>query len=240
MRADHARGSRSGLPEAAVVRLATYLGVLNLLDQRGVVTISSGELAAAAGVNPAQLRKDLSHLGSYGIRGVGYDVANLRFHLDHNIGSPQHWLVIIVGVGNLGRALVNHAGFSARGFRVTALFDADPALVGTTVEGHRIHAMADLAAVVTEPQVTIGVIATPPAVAQEVAGELVEAGVECLLNFAATSLDLPGTVTVRKVDLGSELQILAYHRQMSMADGITSTTVVQEERSLPLVPGLGE
>jgi redox-sensing transcriptional repressor len=240
MRVDPSRAPRSGLPEATVTRLATYLGVLNTLDRSGVTTVSSGELAAAAGVNPAQLRKDLSHLGSYGIRGVGYDVANLRFHLDHNIGSAEHWLVIVVGVGNLGRALVNHAGFSARGFRVTALFDADPALVGTTVEGHRIHAMTEMAAVVTRPEVTIGVIATPPAVAQRVAEELVAAGVGCLLNFAATSLDLPATITVRKVDLGSELQILAYHRQMSLADGTTATLAAQEGHHLPLVPGLGE
>lgn len=238
MRPDQPGRPRPGLPEATVVRLAAYLGVLNLLQQRGVAKVSSVQLAAAAGVNPAQLRKDLSHLGSYGTRGVGYNVANLRFQLERNIGSAEHWLVIIVGVGNLGRALVNHAGFAARGFRVTALFDADPALVGTEVEGLRIHAMTDLPAVVTEPDGTIGVIATPPAVAQEVAEELVNAGVGCLLNFAATSLDLPATVTVRKVDLGSELQILAYHRQVSLADGITAASVVAE--GLPMVPELSE
>lgn len=238
MRPDQPDGPRPGLPEATVVRLAAYLGVLNLLHQRGVGNVSSVELAAATGVNPAQLRKDLSHLGSYGTRGVGYDVANLRFQLDQNIGAAGHWLVIIVGVGNLGRALVNHAGFAARGFRVTALFDADPALVGSTVEGHRIHAMADLPAVITEPEITIGVIATPAAVAKQVAAELVAAGVGCLLNFAATSLDLPPTVTVRKVDLGSELQILAYHRQVSLTDWVPAASVVAEE--LPMVPRLGE
>lgn len=220
------RAPRSGLPSATVARLATYLGVLNTLDGEGVPTISSGELAAAAGVNPAQLRKDLSQLGSYGTRGVGYDVAYLRFQIDQNIGSAQHWPVIIVGVGNLGRALVNHSGFSSRGFRVIALFDADPALVGTTVEGHRIHAMAELGRIVTEPRTTIGVIATPAQAAQEVAEQLVAAGIGCLLNFAATGLDLPPQVTVRKVDLGSELQILAYHRQLSLADGITTTPMV--------------
>lgn len=231
MREDQSRPIRPGLPDATVGRLATYLGVLNTLHERGVTTISSGELAAAAGVNPAQLRKDLSHLGSYGTRGVGYDVAYLRFQLDQHIGSARHWLVIIVGVGNLGRALANHVGFASRGFRVTALFDADPGLVGTMVEGRPIHAMADLAEVVREPQLTIGVIATPPAAAQRVAEQLVAAGVGCLLNFATTSLDLPRSVTVRRVDLGSELQILAYHRQMSLADGVTASS---------LVPGLGE
>lgn len=216
------RAPRSGLPSATVERLAIYLGVLNTLDERGVATVSSGELAAAAGVNPAQLRKDLSHLGSYGTRGVGYDVHYLRFQIDQNIGSAEHWLVIIVGVGNLGRALVNHSGFSSRGFRVVALFDADPKVIGQTVEGHTIHAMDQLAEVVTDPQITIGVIATPAAAAQEAADQLVAAGVGCLLNFAAAGLELSPEVTVRRVDLGSELQILAYHRQRSLADGITS------------------
>lgn len=220
------RAARPGLPPATVERLALYLGVLNTLDERGVATISSGGLAAAAGVNSAQLRKDLSHLGSYGTRGVGYDVRYLRFQIHQNIGTNEPWSVIIVGVGNLGRALVNHSGFSSRGFRVVALFDADPAVVGRTVEGHVIRSMDHLADAVTDPRVTIGVIATPAQAAQEVARQLVEAGVGCLLNFAAAGLDLPPEVTVRRVDLGSELQILAYHRQRSLAAGIISTAEV--------------
>lgn len=217
---------RPALPGATVARLATYLGVLTNLDDTGVSTISSGELATAAGVNPAQLRKDLSHLGSYGTRGVGYDVAYLRGQLDQNIGTAEDWPVIIVGVGNLGRALVNHSAFSVRGFRVTALFDNDPALEGRRVEGLPIHPLSDLTAVVTEPRVTIGVITTPPAAAQEVADALVAAGVGCLLNFAPCGLVVPPDVTVRKVDLGSELQILAYHRQMSLADGFAAQTAL--------------
>lgn len=217
---------RNGIPEATVSRLATYLGVLNNLAASQVATISSGELAAAAGVNPAQLRKDLSHLGSYGIRGVGYDVAYLRFQLDQNIGSAEHWPVIIVGVGNLGRALVNHAGFSSRGFRVSALFDVEPRLVGTSVEGLNIHHLDELPEVVGDPSVTIGVVTTPGDSAQPVADTLVAAGIKCLLNFAATNLTVPADVTVRKVDLGSELQILAYHRQMSLADEISAGQVM--------------
>lgn len=216
---------RRGIPTATVARLSAYLGVLNALAERGVPTISSGELAAAAGVNPAQLRKDLSHLGSYGIRGVGYEVPYLRFQLDQHIGSAEHWPVIIVGVGNLGRALVNHAGVAARGFNVTALFDDDPGLVGREVEGVRIHAVADLERVVADPVATIGIIATPAEAAQAVAERLVAAGIRCLLNFAPLNLAVPSDVTVRKVDLGSELQILAYHRQMSLADEIRSDTV---------------
>ncbi|OYO22844.1 redox-sensing transcriptional repressor Rex [Enemella dayhoffiae] len=225
MPVEPARG-RGGIPEATVSRLATYLGVLNNLASAGVATVSSGELAATAGVNPAQLRKDLSHLGSYGIRGVGYDVAYLRFQLDQNIGSAEHWPVIIVGVGNLGRALVNHAGFSSRGFRVSALFDVDPALVGSRVEGLPIHHLSDLASVVRDPLVTIGVLTVPGEHAQPVADTLVDAGIKCLLNFAPINLAVPAQVTVRKVDLGSELQILAYHRQMSLADAISAEGLV--------------
>lgn len=217
--------ARRGIPAATVARLSAYLGVLNGLAEQGVPTISSGELASAAGVNPAQLRKDLSHLGSYGIRGVGYEVSYLRFQLDQHIGSADQWPVIIVGVGNLGRALVNHAGFATRGFQVTDLFDADPALVGREVEGVRIHAMTELERVVAAPEATIGVITTPADAAQEVAERLVEAGIRCLLNFAPLNLAVPADVTVRKVDLGSELQILAYHRQMSLAEEIRSDTV---------------
>lgn len=221
------RAQRHGIPEASISRLAVYLGVLNGLADQQVATVSSGELARASGVNPAQLRKDLSHLGSYGIRGVGYDVAYLRFQLDQNIGTAEHWPVVVVGVGNLGRALVNHAGFSSRGFRVQALFDSDPALVGSTVEGLRIHDLAELDQVIVDPSVTIGVIATPAAAAQDVADRLVAAGVGCLLNFAPVGLALPSEVTLRKVDLGSELQILAYHRQMSLADSISADELTQ-------------
>lgn len=222
---DHEALRRGGIPAATLTRLSAYLGVLNGLAARSVATISSGELAEAAGVNPAQLRKDLSHLGSYGIRGVGYEVAYLRFQLDQHIGSAEHWPVIIVGVGNLGRALVNHAGFAARGFKVTALFDDAPGLVGRDVEGLRIHPITDLGAVVGDPGATIGVIATPAAAAQQVAERLVAGGIRCLLNFAAINLAVPADVTVRKVDLGSELQILAYHRQLSLADGVRPDTI---------------
>lgn len=217
------------LPAASVERLAIYFGVLTTLAEAGTDTVSSNELAAAAGVNSAQLRKDLSHLGSYGTRGVGYDVHNLRYQIDQHIGGAKLWSVIIVGVGNLGRALVNHAGFSTRGFRVVGLFDADPAVIGQVAEGHRIHAMTDLHDLIGDPAATIGVIATPAQAAPLVARQLVAAGVGCLLNFAAAGLDVPPEVTVRRVDLGSELQILAYHRQRSLAEGITSPMPVLDD-----------
>lgn len=211
-------GSRAAdIPAATLPRLAAYLGVLNTLAAAGTSTISSPALAEAAGVNPAQLRKDLSHLGSYGVRGVGYDVDFLRGQLDAQIGSAQDWQVIIIGIGNLGRALVNHAGFLARGFRVVALFDEDESLVGRQIEGMGIHKLDDLPAVIDNPERVMAVLAVPTAAAQHVTDALVATGVGCILNFAAINLQVPAGVEVRRVDLGLELQILAYHRQMSVA-----------------------
>ena len=121
------------LPEATVSRLPVYLRVLTGLAERGIVTVSSDQLATGAGVNSAKLRKDLSHLGSYGIRGVGYDVEYLIYQVSRALGLTQDWPVVIVGAGNLGRALANYGGFATRGFRIAALLDSDPAIVGTRI-----------------------------------------------------------------------------------------------------------
>jgi redox-sensing transcriptional repressor len=198
-----------GIPEATIARLPVYLRVLNALD--GLDTVSSGTLAEAAGVSPAQLRKDLSALGSYGTRGVGYDVAYLRVQIGQLIGSTSEWPVVLVGIGNLGTALANYSGFYSRGFRVVGLVDPSPALVGARIHGLAITDLADLEQVVAETGAVIGVIATPAEAAQGVADRLVAAGITSILNFAATVLAVPDGVHVRKVDLGQELQILAYH-----------------------------
>lgn len=222
-------GRPADIPAATIPRLAAYLGVLNTLAAAGTTTISSPSLAEAAGVNPAQLRKDLSHLGSYGVRGVGYDVDFLRQQLDANIGSAQDWQVVIIGIGNLGRALVNHAGFLARGFGVVALFDDDEALVGRQIEGMTIHKLDQLPQVIDDPERVMAVLAVPTPAAQTVCDALVATGIGCILNFAATNLQTPEGVEVRRVDLGLELQILAYHRQMSVAGAqIDGAPVVTE------------
>ena len=202
-----------GTPEATVARLPVYLRALTALAEQGVATASSEQLAAAAGVNSAKLRKDLSYLGSYGTRGVGYDVEYLRYQISREIGLTQDWSVVIVGIGNLGQALANYAGFTTRGFRIAALVDADPERVGDRIGTHTIEDMADLEQLIDRHEVSIGVITTPASEAQGVADRLVEAGVTSLLNFAPTVLAVPGEVQVRKVDLSIELQILAYHEQ---------------------------
>ena len=202
-----------GIPEATVARLPVYLRTLYALADRGIATVSSEELASAAGVNSAKLRKDLSHLGSYGTRGVGYDVEYLVYQVARELGLTQDWPVVIVGAGNLGRALTNYGGFASRGFRVAALLDCDPAVVGSVIAGHVVRSADAIESVVTRHEVSIGVIATPAGSAQDVCDRLVAAGVTSILNFAPVVLGVPSGVDVRKVDLSIELQILAFHAQ---------------------------
>ncbi len=201
------------IPEATVGRLPVYLRALVDLAEAGASTVSSDQLADGAGVNSAKVRKDLSHLGSYGTRGVGYDVAYLIHQIRRELGLTQHWAIVIVGIGNLGQALANYGGFAERGFRVAALVDSDPAKVGATVGGVEIHHDDDLPELVAELDIAIGVIATPASAAQEVADRLVDAGVRSVLNFASAVITVPPGVSVRKVDLAVELQILAFYEQ---------------------------
>jgi len=201
------------IPEATVGRLPVYLRALVDLAESGVTTVSSESLATAAGVNSAKVRKDLSHLGSYGTRGVGYDVAYLIHQIRRELGLTQHWSIVIVGVGNLGHALANYRGFGERGFRVTALVDADPDKVGERVGGIDVRHVDDLPELVRAHDIAIGVIATPATAVQDVADRLVAAGVRSILNFAPATISVPPGVSVRKVDLAVELQILAFYEQ---------------------------
>jgi redox-sensing transcriptional repressor len=205
--------SRRGIPEATVARLPVYLRALTTLAERDTTTVSSEELAAAAGVNSAKLRKDLSHLGSYGVRGVGYDVDYLVYQISRELGLTQDWPVAIIGIGNLGHALAGYGGFATRGFEVVALFDSDPKVVGELVAGLQVRSLDDLEDVAAEQPIAIGVVATPAGPAQQVCDRLVAAGVRSVLNFAPCVLSVPDGVDVRKVDLSTELQILAFHEQ---------------------------
>jgi redox-sensing transcriptional repressor len=207
-----------GIPDATVARLPMYLRALRQLTEQQIDTVSSRALAEAAGVNSAQLRKDLSHLGSYGTRGVGYDVQYLLREIGREVGSAHDWPVIIVGLGNLGTALANYGGFYSRGFRVVGLVDPAPELVGKLIHGLAIADLVELEDVVARTGAAIAVIATPAEAAQAVADRLVYLGVTSILNFAPTVLVVPEGVNVRKVDLGQELQILAYHEQRKNED----------------------
>ena len=215
--------ARRGIPEATVARLPGYLRALTTLARDGIASVSSEELATAAGVTSTMLRKDLSHLGSYGVRGVGYDVERLASEITSALGLTQDWPVAIVGMGNLGRALAAYRGFAERGFRVIALLDGNPHVVGESVSGQRVRPMTDLPALVTDDGLAIGVIATPSEGAQQACDDLVEAGVRSVLNFAPAVLAVPDGVVVRKVDLSTELQILAFHGQkVAVPEGMPS------------------
>jgi redox-sensing transcriptional repressor len=209
--------SERAIPEATVGRLPLYLRALVELAEAGAATVSSDALAEATGVNSAKVRKDLSHLGSYGTRGVGYDVAYLLHQIRRELGLTQHWPIVIVGIGNLGHALANYRGFAERGFQTAALVDADAGKVGEEVGGLRIRPLAELAEIVREHEAVIGVIATPAAAAQPVADALVAAGIRSILNFAPAALVVPDGVSVRKVDLAVEMQILTYYEQRKAA-----------------------
>ncbi len=201
------------IPEATVARLPLYYrALLDIADQE-VGTVSSERLAQLAGVNAAKVRKDLSYLGSYGTRGVGYDVEHLLGEISAELGLTHDWPVAIVGLGNLGQALANYRGFGARGFRIVALVDSDPAKLGRTVAGLSIDPLEALDAIVRKRGVAIGIIATPAHAAQGVADRLVEAGVTSILNFAPGVVTVPTGVALRKVDLAIELQILSFYRQ---------------------------
>lgn len=208
------------IPEATVARLPVYLRCLVEVAEMKTTTISSERLAEMAGVNAAKVRKDLSYLGSYGTRGVGYDVEYLLVQVSRVLGLTQDWPVVIVGIGNLGHALANYKGFAARGFRVAALVDADMSKVGETLGGLVVQAIDELPKIAAAEHLAIGIIATPAAAAQGVADRLVEAGVTSILNFAPAIINVPRGVSLRKVDLSIELQILSFYRQR----GTVSTT----------------
>jgi redox-sensing transcriptional repressor len=187
------------------------------MTDRGMQTISSEGLAEAAGVNSAKVRKDLSYLGSYGTRGVGYDVEYLIYQISRELGLTQDWNCVIVGVGNLGRALANYRGFGERGFRVSALVDIDESKIGKPVDSMVVEDFADLERIVKEREISIGIVATTAGAAQDAADRLVSAGVKSILNFAPTVLQVPDDVSLRKVDLSIELQILSFYEQRKSA-----------------------
>jgi redox-sensing transcriptional repressor len=208
----HAIPEGRRIPEATVARLPLYYRALIETADDGVGTVSSERLAELAGVNAAKVRKDLSYLGSYGTRGVGYDVEFLLHQVSRELGLTHDWPVVIVGVGNLGHALANYRGFGARGFQVVALVDSDAAKIGRRVGGLTVEALDDLKAIVADREIAIGIVATPAVAAQEVADRLVEAGITSILNFAPAVVTVPRGVSLRKVDLATELQILSFYQ----------------------------
>lgn len=211
------------IPPASLARLTVYLRALNTLLADAVERVSSEELSAAAGENSAILRKDLSYLGSYGTRGVGYDVRFLAHQISTSLGLHQDLRVAIVGAGNLGRALAGYSGFVSRGFELVALFDADQLVIGREVGWLRVSPVDHLETILKRTRANMAVLAVPSAAAQGVCDRLVGTGITSILNFASAVLQVPDWVQVRKVDMATELQILAYHAQRAREPEVTPT-----------------
>ncbi len=207
------------IPKATVARLPAYRRALRDAADAGVRTVASGTLARAVGVHPDQVRKDLSHLRTRGVRGVGYDVAALLAETSTILGLDEERVVVLVGVGNLGRALAAYEGFAPQGFRLAALLDVDPALVGTTVGGRTVAHLDTLATVARRERADVGVVAVPADAAQPVVDRMVAAGLRAILNFAPVHVEVPDGVAVRRVDLSTELQMLSFLRSRQATPG---------------------
>jgi len=213
------------IPRPTVKRLSLYLREVELLQERGQKTVSSKQLGAALGLTDAQVRKDLAFFGQFGHPGIGYDIAELIAQLRKILGTDRQWNAAIIGAGNIGRALMPYARFRRKGFDIVAVFDRDPEVVGTVIAGHKVRPMSDLPALVRERNILIGIIAVPAEGAQEVADELVAAGVKGILNFAPVRLELNDQVSIASVDFLLSLEQLAF--QVSL--GLTGS--LEEEAS---------
>jgi redox-sensing transcriptional repressor len=200
------------VPEATIKRLSIYMRVLKELERKGVEVISSAELADICGVNAAQIRKDLTYFGEFGIRGVGYYVKELHFDIRKVLGLNQRRNVALIGVGNLGRALASYRNFSEHGYNFVAAFDADPGKIGEVLpSGVRVLNLDDLPRVAKESEIEIAIITTPADAAQAVTDRVVAAGIKGILNFAPTQIQTSADVKVKKVDLTTEFDNLVYH-----------------------------
>ena len=208
----------SKIPAATITRLSIYSRYLEALAQEGVKIIASDKLAEKCGVNPAQIRKDLAYFGEFGIRGVGYFVKELLFEIKRILGLNKIWKMALVGIGNLGSALLAHQNFIRQGYEFAAVFDVDPGKVGRRLpSGQVIHHLDELVPVVKEQNIEIGVVATPADRAQDVAQRLIDAGVKAILNFAPTQLQVTEGMAVENVDFTVKLDNLAYHLTMGNA-----------------------
>lgn len=204
---------RPEIPRKTVYRLSVYLRCLHRLKQNSLSTVSSQALATAAGVKSTQLRKDLTYFGQFGTRGLGYDVEQLAQMISDLLGTNRLQPVILVGVGNLGTALLSYRGFEQEGFEIVAAFDTDPTRHRDRSVGLPIYPMERLGRVVREQAIRMAIISVPAVAAQEVANHLVEAGIGGILNFSPAMLTVPDTVTVHSVNLAIELENLSYFVQ---------------------------
>jgi len=198
------------IPNPAVRRLSLYLRQLQAFKRKDRRTISSKQLGESLGLTDAQVRKDLAYFGQFGHPGIGYRVDDLIAQLRHILGTDKTWNVVLVGAGNLGRALMAYRGFTAKGFNLAAVFDNDPTKAGKRIGGFVIQPLSELEETIRKHAVRLGVLTVPAEVAQDVADKLVAAGVRGLLNFAPISLQLPPNIAINSVDLAVSLEQLSF------------------------------
>jgi redox-sensing transcriptional repressor len=218
------------IPEKTVTRLSIYLRSLEELETQGVTSVSSRQLAGRLGLNSAQVRKDLAYFGQFGVRGLGYYLADLKHNLERILGLKQDWEVALVGAGNLGAALIAYKGFQARGFRIGLAFDSDPAKIGRQIDGVTVQDAAKMAPTLRRKKVKIAVMAVPADAGQAVADQLVDAGVTAILNFAPIQLLVPEGVKVQNVDLSVLLKTLSYHTVRTDRDSSRRSDASSERR----------
>ena len=199
------------IPRATIQRLATYVQVLENFSRDNVEVRSSNPLAEACGVNGSQVRKDLAYFGEFGIRGVGYHVKSLIAAITSSLGVDREWRMALIGVGNLGKAILNHGEFRSRGFNIVGIFDCDPFKIGEIVHGLEVHCTRDLKDMVTDLNIEIGIITTPPERAQRAAQHLMDAGITSILNFAPSRIKVPDRINVEYVDFFHHLSALAFN-----------------------------
>jgi redox-sensing transcriptional repressor len=198
------------IADSTVRRLSLYLRFLEEFEARGLATISSDELAARGGTTSAQVRKDLSFFGSFGKRGLGYSVPELAGRLREILGLEREWRIVIIGAGKIGGALAQYRGFRQRGFRIIAVYDVNPAVVGHTIDGFTVRHLDDMEKDATTEKVDIAVLAVPAVAAQPVAERCVSAGIRAIMNFAPVQLQVPDSVAVKTVNMAMELEGLSF------------------------------
>ena len=205
------RDPQNVIPKAAAARLSLYLRHLESLRITGAATTSSKDLAKALGVTAAQVRKDLGYFGQFGFPGIGYKIENLIVEIRKILGTDRIWNVALVGLGNLGSALFRYRGFVRQGFRITAIFDKNPAVIGRQVEGLLVKHINELERTVSDADISLGIMAVPAESAQDVADCLVRAGISGIFNFAPAVLSLPANVAYVSIDLTVQLEQLSFH-----------------------------
>ncbi len=208
------------IPQATVKRLATYVQVLESLQRDNIDLVASRPLAEACGVQGAQVRKDLAYFGEFGIRGVGYHVKNLILAITSSLGVDHEWPMVLIGVGNLGRAMINHIGFHAHGFRIQAVFDSDPEKIGKNAHGFEILSLDAIAPIVDMHKIEIGIVTTPPNRAQLAADNLENAGISAILNFSPARIKVPESIHVEYVDFFRQLYSLVFDIVRDKTNGV--------------------